>query len=138
MGPFMRFFRSNLVLLSVTLGLSGCASSGLGLTRTEPVPAGVEALRASLTGPARNVGLSADAQRKALEAEFQALQYGAVGQAVSWQAGNARGEIVPTQLYQIGSQECRGYTHVISRGTNTVRQVGSACRDQSNVWIPVA
>lgn len=132
-----RAFQTSAALLA-SLFLGGCLSSGAALTSAPvaPLPPGALALRPSLpkTG---NVALSGRAEQGALAAQYQALQFGAVGQAVPWSADGYRGEVVPTQLYRIGSQDCRGYTHVITKGSATTRQVGTACRSGVEGWTPV-
>ncbi|WP_279477842.1 hypothetical protein [Aureimonas sp. SK2] len=116
--------------------LSGCLTSAP-RTAPEPLSERAAALRGSIA-PTSSVKLSTSAEQRALQAQYQALQFGTVGQPVGWEADGFKGEITPTQLYRVGSQDCRGYTHVISRGASKVRQVGSACRSGSDLWTPVA
>ena len=133
-----RAFQTSAALFA-SLFLGGCLSSGAALTRvpTPALPPSALALRGTLPkGP--NLQLSGRAEQGALAAQYQALQFGAVGQAVPWSADGYRGEVVPTQLYRIGSQDCRGYTHVVTRGNATTRQVGTACRSGADTWTPVA
>lgn len=128
-----------LLLLALPM-LGGCLSAGAELSSTPvaaPVPAGVAALKGSIA-PVASLKLSPKAEQQALVAEYQALQFGAVGQPVAWEADGIRGEFVPTQLYRVGSQDCRGFTHVISKGATRVKQVGSACRSGDDLWTPVA
>ena len=133
-----RAFQTSAALLS-TLCLGGCLSSGAALTGASvapPLPSAALALRPSLPKSA-NLTLSSRAEQGALAAQYQALQFGAVGQPVPWSADGYRGEVVPTQLYRIGSQDCRGYTHMITKGSATTRQVGTACRSGAEGWAPV-
>ncbi|WP_061934132.1 hypothetical protein [Aureimonas sp. AU22] len=116
--------------------LSGCLTSAA-RNAPEPLSDRAAALRGSIT-PTNSVKLSPTAEQRALLAQYQALQFGSVGQAVPWESDGFKGEITPTQLYRIGSQDCRGYTHVITRGSSKVRQVGSACRTGADLWTPVA
>ncbi|WP_156418026.1 hypothetical protein [Aureimonas sp. AU4] len=138
----MRLARS-MILLLVPLMLAGCANANLTslprLTGSQPValPAGAASLRGSIASTQR-IKLSSAAEERAILAEYQALQFGPVGQPVSWEADGFRGQFVPTQLYRVGSQDCRGFTHTITRGDNTVRQVGTACRQGEDQWTPVA
>ncbi|QOG05993.1 hypothetical protein IGS74_15730 [Aureimonas sp. OT7] len=121
-----------LVLVFAALCLSGCLSTrGTGQAAAPSIAQG--ALGSELVG----MGLGGSAQQAALKAEYQALQFGAVGQPVPWQDGAFAGQVVPTQLYRVGSQDCRGYTHTVTRQGRTVQQVGSACRT-GDVWTPVA
>lgn len=116
--------------------LSGCLTSAP-RAAPEPLSDRAAALRGSIA-PTGSVKLSATAEQRALQAQYQALQFGTVGQPIPWESDGFRGEITPTQLYRIGSQDCRGYTLVITRGTSKVRQVGSACRTGADLWTPVA
>jgi surface antigen len=117
--------------------LTGCLS-GPGATNASLAPdtPNIAALNGGLLAQPGGVELPASAKRQALEAEYQALQFGRVGQPLDWSADGFRGEVVPTQLYRVGSQDCRGYTHSVSRGTTTVRQIGTACRS-GDMWTPV-
>ncbi|WP_062228978.1 hypothetical protein [Aureimonas frigidaquae] len=117
-------------LLILTAVLSGCVTSGA--SRQAPaVPDG------SLGSELSALGLTGDAQGEAARAEYQALQFGAVGQPIEWRSGGYAGQVVPTQLYRVGSQDCRGFTHTVTRSGRTTQQVGSACRT-GDVWTPVA
>lgn len=134
----MRRAFQTLAALLASLTLGGCLSSGAALTpaSTPALPASALSLRPSLPKNDQ-LTLSGRAEQGALLAQYQALQFGAVGQAVPWSAGGYSGEVKPTQLYRIGSQDCRGYTHVVTRGSATVRQVGTACRTGADIWTPV-
>ncbi|KAA0971057.1 hypothetical protein FPY71_11470 [Aureimonas fodinaquatilis] len=116
-------------LIVVASVLSGCLSS-------RQAPQGSES-RPPVSQGLSGAGLPARAQQVASDAEYQALQFGRVGQPVPWSSGNASGQVVPTQLYRVGSQDCRGFTHTITTGSETVRHVGSACRS-GDEWTPVA
>lgn len=121
------------LLCFLAAGLVGCVSSGTG-------PGGgatLAALDGGLIGRVETASLPGSAQRAALEAEYQALQFGRVGMPVTWEDDGFRGEVVPTQLYRVGSQDCRGYTHTVSRGQARIREVGTACRT-GDLWTPVA
>lgn len=122
-----------LLLPLLLVGLTGCLSSAPSLT---PASEGVSALRGGLIGQSANVQLSDKALRSALEAEYQALQFGRVGVPTRWEADGYVGEVVPTQLYRVGSQDCRGYVHNVSRAGASSREVGSACRS-GTLWTPV-
>ncbi|RIY01303.1 hypothetical protein D3218_08000 [Aureimonas flava] len=132
----MQKFWTTCLVASALPFLSGCLTSGA-RNAPEPLSDRVAALRGSIA-PTGSIKLSAGAEQRALQAQYQALQFGTVGQPVGWEADGFKGEITPTQLYRIGSQDCRGYTHVITRGTSKVRQVGSACRTSGDLWTPVA
>ncbi|PYE88401.1 hypothetical protein [Phyllobacterium leguminum] len=76
-------------------------------------------------------------RKKALEAEYKALEYARAGDASSWKGDGASGEVVAAQPYQVGSQNCRQYTHsfTIDGAPQTVR--GTACRNPDGSWTPL-
>ncbi len=121
------------------LPFAGCLGAGLGGASLAPGSDGVQALDGGLIGQddAAKV-LSNAARAKALEAEFQALQYGSAGQAVQWSVDGYSGEVVPTQLYRVGSQDCRGYSHTFKGKAQPVKAVGTACKTTNGLWKPVA
>ncbi|MBB3996558.1 hypothetical protein [Aureimonas pseudogalii] len=135
----MRGARPSLALFLLVPLLGGCLTSRAGLSTPAPLPVSpkVQALRGSIA-PVASIKLSSRAEQAALDAEYQALQFGAVGQPVDWQSDGVTGQFIPTQLYRVGSQDCRGFTHVISKGGTRVKQVGSACRSGDDLWTPVA
>ncbi len=125
----------------LVLPMAGClsfGSQGVALTPTDT--AGITALNGGLIGQEKaGKTLSSDARTQALEAEFKALQFAPAGSPVSWAAGGYKGEVVPTQLYRVGSQDCRGYTHTFARDSApAVRAVGTACKTAGGLWAPVA
>jgi surface antigen len=83
--------------------------------------------------------LSASNRRLALEAEYRALEEAPSGQAVTWQSpdGSVSGEVVAAAPYQVGSQNCRQYTHTVT--INGVKQTarGAACRNKDGSWTPL-
>lgn len=121
------------------LPFAGCLSVGFGGASLAPGSAGVQALDGGLIGQSDAAKSLSDAARaKALEAEFQALQYGSAGQAVQWAVDGYSGEVVPTQLYRVGSQDCRGYSHTFKGKAQPVKAVGTACKTGKGYWKPVA
>ena len=60
-----------------------------------------------LAGPL-GAGLDKQSLRRAVNAEYQALENGTAGAPVTWQAGDARtGSVTPGPRYQIGERFCR-------------------------------
>jgi surface antigen len=97
-------------------------------------PVGV--LEGALTGA--DVGLSlTDKDREiALQAEYEALEYGRPGQSTRWrnrQSGNS-GEIDVGSTYQVNRLDCREYTHTVSIGGRNRVVKGTACRQPDGVW----
>lgn len=78
-------------------------------------------------------------RRRALEAEYRALEYMQGGQTVAWTGtrGNLRGEVVAYQPYRVGSQDCRQYVHTVHAGGEPMVVRGTACRNPDGSWSPV-
>ncbi|MDD9333558.1 MAG: hypothetical protein PV354_07815, partial [Bartonella sp.] len=57
--------------------------------------------------------LSMDDRYKVLQAEYNALEYTSAGKKVSWVSTKRGvfGEVSAGQFYQVGSQNCRQYSH---------------------------
>jgi surface antigen len=135
--------------LVLTLGLAACSTASVprpsllpgipakSATRATTGGAGVlTALGNGLLGSAVSRLDSSD-RRKALEAEYKALEYARAGDATSWKGDDASGEVVAAQPYQVGSQNCRQYTHTftIDGAPQTAR--GTACRNPDGSWTPL-
>ncbi|MAU99119.1 MAG: hypothetical protein CMP81_25090 [Fulvimarina sp.] len=134
----MRLATAILVLLS-TLPLSGCLGFGASTTTQSAISSGAVALGGGLVGQTAFAAQMPDAAKtKAVEAEFQALQFSPAGEPVQWTEDGYRGEVVPTQLYRVGSQDCRAYSHVLTAGANPVKASGVACKTPNGLWKPVA
>lgn len=131
------------VILAATL--SACATSGGDGVRpleqafaasTRPVSANiVNALAGGLIGGSLGAGLDQRERRRALEAEYRALEYTPAGQPVNWgEAGGRRGEVMAGAPYRVGSQDCRQYTHTVDVNGRTQTARGSACRNSDGSW----
>ncbi|CAM5502588.1 surface antigen [Aquamicrobium terrae] len=135
-------------LLSGLLAMAGCSTTGSGRGATVSPgqvdiggkPGPVSVLGGGLVAGTIGAGLTTGDKRKALEAEYKALEYTAGGQKVAWsgdQAGH-RGEVVAAQPYRVGSQDCRQYTQTVFTGAGagaTAR--GTACRNPNGSWTPL-
>lgn len=127
--------------------LSACASGPSGAMMdgfTEPAPAGNNASRSisaamggGLIGTATGVRLDDRDRRRALEAEYRALEYGQAGQAMAWSGDRGGGEVVAYQPYRVGSQDCRQYAHTVTFGGQPQSLRGTACRNQDGSWTPL-
>lgn len=75
----------------------------------------------------------------ALQAEYQALEYTPPGQKVTWGEPGAplAGEVVASQPYRVGSQDCRQYTHTFFAGGAPEESRGTACRNPDGSWTPL-
>jgi surface antigen len=76
---------------------------------------------------------------RALEAEYKALESSPGGQKVIWDGdGGAHGEVVAATPYQVGSQNCRQYSHSVSvNGGAPLTARGAACRNTNGSWTPL-
>ena len=88
-----------------------------------------------------NIGRRLDysSRQHALKAEYNALENGRSGAPVRWQGtGQTYGEVVPQQPYQVGTSNCRRYTHTIYIGGQPETATGTACRNSDGTWTPLA
>jgi surface antigen len=128
--------------LLVAVALSGCTttksavSRGIFSSRPSASAAFITALQGGIVGRS-GVSLSDSDKQRALEAEYRALEVGAVGQPVVWSGKGVSGKVVAAAPYQVGSQNCRQYTHTLSvDGKDTVAR-GAACRNNDGSWSPL-
>ncbi len=132
--------------LALPLVLSACGTPGsgirhvslpsLGRTPAKPQTSLLTPLGNGLLGNAANQ-LSAADRQKALEAEYRALEYSPAGKSVSWTSGSNSGEVTAAQPYQVGSQNCRQYTHTYTIGGTPQTARGTACRNPDGSWTPL-
>ena len=146
-------FSAPILVASMAIALSACGTSGggkgSGLTslgglsapaNTRPAdtrPDLLASLGNGLLGSSAAQLTAAD-RKTALEAEYRALEYSPAGKAVSWSgSGSASGDVTAAQPYQVGSQNCRQYTHsfTIAGAPQTAR--GTACRNTDGSWTPL-
>jgi len=128
--------------LFVAVALSGCTttksgSSG-GMFSGKPSASAqfITALQGGIVGRS-GIELSDSDKQRALEAEYRALEGAAVGQPVVWSGRNVSGKVIAAAPYQVGSQNCRQYTHTLTvDGKDTVAR-GSACRNNDGSWSPL-
>lgn len=143
------------VVLAAGLALGGCATNGTGdgassgsllgqfvAGRGPATPASRSILAAmgnGLVAGAVATPLADGDRRRALEAEYHALEYSQAGQPVDWKSerGDIAGEVVAYQPYRVGSQDCRQYTHRVSYGSQSKSVGGTACRNADGSWTPL-
>lgn len=106
---------------------------------TEPEDAAyyIQALKGGLASRIADVKLSNADRARALEAEYKVLETAPSGQAVDWTGSGAmKGQVVAAVPYQVGSQNCRQYTHSIwlKAGTEPKLARGAACRNRNGTW----
>jgi surface antigen len=128
------------LLLAVSLA-SGCGTrakgpAGLGTAQTSA--SYIAALGNGIVGQNTGVKLTGADRQRALEAEYRALEAAPGGQPVVWAGSGIRGSVVAAAPYQVGSQNCRQYSHTVissSGGEHVAR--GVACRNESGTWTPL-
>lgn len=124
---------ASLVLSACTHGHAPGGAASLANTRVILETMGNGLLGASMQS------LSSRDRKQALEAEYKALEYTDAGKTVTWTSTNegTSGSVTPGQPYQVGSQNCRQYSH--SFFINGVPQTvhGSACRNVNGTWSPL-
>ena len=128
--------------LLVAVALTGCtttkgaASRGIFSSKPSASAAFLTALQGGLVGRS-GVNLNDSDKQRALEAEYRALEGAAVGQPVLWTGKDVTGKVVAAAPYQVGSQNCRQYTHTLTvDGKDTVAR-GAACRNEDGSWSPL-
>lgn len=127
--------------------LSGCLSMGgerpdaqAQAETGRPVTATIiAAMDGGLIGGSIGQGLDSSEKQLALEAEYKALEHTPNGQIVTWRGErNARyGEVVASQPYRVGSQDCRQYAHTVFDEGQQRAARGTACRNPNGSWTPL-
>lgn len=132
-------------LFLVMVALSGCNTtrgthSGGGATLgllSPDKPSGSATYIKALDGgiiSRTGVKLSDSDQQRALEAEYRALEMVPSGQPVAWTGRSASGQVVAASPYQVGSQNCRQYTHTLTVNGAQTQARGAACRNDDGTW----
>jgi surface antigen len=128
--------------LLVAVALSGCtttkSAASRGIFSGKPLASAtfITALQGGIVGRS-GVNLNDSDKQRALEAEYRALEGAAVGQPVLWTGKDVTGKVVAAAPYQVGSQNCRQYTHTLTvDGKDTVAR-GAACRNEDGSWSPL-
>jgi surface antigen len=100
----------------------------------------IKALRGGLVGRMPTIKLSNANLGRALEAEYRALESSPGGQSVVWDGdGGTRGEVIAAVPYQVGSQNCRQYSHTVTlKGAAPQIARGAACRNANGSWTPLS
>ena len=143
-GSALRKILFILPLLSLTAcstlnsSKTSASSSGSALTSGSVSNAVLAPMGNGILGSAVSQ-LAASDRRAAIEAEYKALEYAPKGEAVAWKgrSGRASGEVTAAQPYQVGSQNCRQYSHsyTVDGAPQMVR--GTACRNDDGSWTPL-
>lgn len=134
--------------VSAAAVLSACSTTGGGSSvvqafaggDSQPVAARiVDAMAGGLIGGPLGTNLDEGDRRRALEAEYRALEYMLPGQPVTWgDPGDRRyGVVVAGAPYRVGSQDCRQYEHTVTIGGRPRTARGTACRNDDGSWTPL-
>jgi surface antigen len=83
--------------------------------------------------------LSRKDKTRALLAEYRALENSTTGQSTYWENPNGKlsGIVTPSQPYQVGSRNCRQYSHKAMINGDSIEASGAACRTTDGRWIPL-
>lgn len=122
--------------------LAGCTTSGggsgglLGAKAPSSSALYISALQGGIVARS-GVQLSPSEKQRALEAEYRALEASTGGQPIAWTGGNVSGQVVAAAPYQVGSQNCRQYTHKVTSAGREISARGAACRNENGTWTPL-
>lgn len=131
-----------LPVLIAALAASGCTSTSAGRLGGGSAARGsgiyISALQGGLIGRNSAADLSRGDLQRALEAEYRALEAAPGGQPVTWQGSGVAGSVVAAAPYQVGSQNCRQYSHKVSIDGRETESRGAACRNEDGTWTPLS
>jgi surface antigen len=136
-----------ILLVTVVFALQGCAGLGTGVkpsapgSAAGPTPAELLApLKGGLFAEDQTITLNERERTRAVAAEYTALEAGFGQPAIAWtdEAGGSSGSVVAGAPYRVGSQDCRPYTHTISKAGAQRAASGSACRQPNGAWLRLA
>ena len=123
-------------LLLAAATASGCTTtSGGKASAGGTVAAGAGVYITALQG-----GLvSRNAAAQLSKADMQrALEAAPGGQPVVWQGKGITGSVVAAAPFQVGSQNCRQYSHTLTVDGRDTATRGAACRNADGAWTPLS
>lgn len=135
-----------LYILGVAALLAGCTTIN---TRGPAISAGnntppvqtqtgnpLASLKGGVVSQLNGISLSAAEKQQALIAEYNALEKIDPNQSLAWNgsANGAAGQVTPFQPYRVGKQNCRAYTHSITKNGESAMGRGTACRNDNGAW----
>lgn len=98
----------------------------------------IRALKGGIVSQIPGLKLSKNDKARALEAEYKVLEATPSGDKVVWDGDDVHGEVVAAPPYQVGSQNCRQYTHSVSvKSGAPMTARGAACRNANGSWTPL-
>lgn len=130
-------------LIASSLLIAGCGSASReagklgGGIASNTSASYIAALDGGVIGRQAGLSISKADRQRALEAEYRALEGSRGGQPVVWQGSGISGSVVAAAPYQVGSQNCRQYSHTVTvKGQESVAR-GAACRNPDGTWTPL-
>ena len=136
-----------IVVIASAVALAGCGTTaggkggvaGLGSTATRGVSSTtyIAALQGGVIGRLADIDIGTSDRQRALEAEYRALEAAPGGQPVTWNGRGVSGSVVAAAPYQVGSQNCRQYSHTVTVKTQAKTARGAACRNPDGSWTPL-
>ena len=126
----------------LALALGGCSTTGgeggSGLLSARPSSSTpyITALQGGIVSRS-GVDIGNSDRSRALEAEYRALEAAPGGQPVAWKGRGVSGQVIAAAPYQVGSQNCRQYTHTVTSDGREVKARGAACRNKDGTWTPL-
>lgn len=122
---------------STTSGRGGAAALGSTATREVSSTAYIAALQGGVIGRLADLDIGTSDRQRALEAEYRALEAAPGGQPVTWAGRGVNGSVVAAAPYQVGSQNCRQYSHTVTVKGQPKTARGAACRNPDGSWTPL-
>jgi surface antigen len=100
----------------------------------------IQSLKGGLLARISGIKLSKSDRARGLEAEYKALETAPGGEKTIWDGSSGvHGEVIVAAPYQVGSQNCRQYSHSINTGGNApITARGAACRNSNGSWTPLS
>ncbi len=132
------FSKEGLGLVSATVADSAAGNNfGNGSGNEATTAAG--ALAGGIIGSDLGAELDERDRREALNAEYEALEYSPAGLGTNWnnKASGHHGTVTPYSTYNVGTMNCRQYTHAINIDGRSKKARGTACKKQDGTWHPV-
>ncbi len=130
-----------------TIGaLTGAVAGGIlgnqiGSGRGQAVATTLGVIAGGLIGSRLGRSLDEADRRRAIDAEYRALEYSKPGSPVVWRnpERNVYGEVVPGERRAVGANaNCREYSHTIYIDGQPEVAKGTACRNADGTWQTVS
>jgi surface antigen len=117
----------------------GAAGAAIGGKKNRMAGLAIGAMAGGILGNVIGKDLDDRDRELAMQAQYQALEYGQPGAATPWDnpSNQHRGQVVPGKPYQQGNTYCRPYTHTIYISGQPQTARGTACRQPDGSWHPV-